>query len=106
VTYGDRGLTVELFAGPPLIFGTPAHAAAKWAAAARVMADASSAGATYLDLREPGRVAAGGLGPVVAEDPQGDAEALPATPSPGAASSAGPAPSPAPTATAPPYPQP
>ena len=37
---------------------------AKWAAAARVLADRSSAGATYVDLRLPERPAAGGL-----EDP-------------------------------------
>ena len=36
----------------------------KWLAAARVLADPSSAGATYLDVRIPERVAAGGLGPV------------------------------------------
>src|SRR3712207_9010914 len=43
-------------------FGSPDDAAAKWAAAARVLAAPSSAGATYLDLRVVGRVAAGGLG--------------------------------------------
>ncbi len=38
-------------------------------------------GATYLDLREPGRVSAGGLGPVDGEDPMGDAEqAVPGRP--------------------------
>jgi cell division protein FtsQ len=65
---GD-GLTLELRDGPPLIFGTHEDAAAKWAAAARVLADQSSAGATYLDLRIPGRVAAGGLGPIPQEEP-------------------------------------
>jgi cell division protein FtsQ len=68
VTYGPDGLTIDLHNGPPLIFGTAADAAAKWAAAARVLAEPSAAGATYLDLRIPGRVAAGGLGPVPSTD--------------------------------------
>ena len=50
--------------GPELVFGTDADARAKWLAAARVLAESSAAGATYLDLRIPGRVAAGGLAPV------------------------------------------
>jgi cell division protein FtsQ len=85
---GPRGLSAHLESGPPLIFGSSADAAAKWAAAARVLADSSSVGATYLDLRIPGRVAAGGLGPVVDEaaatpvDPS--APAVSATPTPNA----------------------
>ncbi len=98
VSYGAKGLTVQLVDGPPLIFGTAAQAAAKWEAATRVMADPSAAGATYLDLREPGRVSAGGLGPVVAEDAQGDAQQA----APGAA----PTPVPQATATPTPYSQP
>ena len=39
----------------------PSGCAAKWTAAARVLADRSSAGATYLDVRLPERAAAGGL---------------------------------------------
>jgi cell division protein FtsQ len=74
LSYGTDGLTIDLENGPPLVFGTPDDAAAKWAAAARVLAEPSAAGATYLDLRVPGRVAAGGLQPVPhdgeAEDPQ------------------------------------
>jgi cell division protein FtsQ len=60
---------VDLDGGPPLVFGTPEAARAKWAAAARVLAEPSAAGATYLDLRAPGRVGAGGVGPVPQEDP-------------------------------------
>jgi cell division protein FtsQ len=67
IAYGPRGITAELDDGPPLIFGTSDDAAAKWAAAARVLADPSAVGATYLDLRAHGRVAAGGLAPVVPE---------------------------------------
>jgi cell division protein FtsQ len=55
--------------GPDLIFGTRDDARRKWLAAARVLADQRAAGATYLDVRVPGRVAAGGLGPVVEPTP-------------------------------------
>ncbi len=65
--WGLDGLTMDMRDGPPLIFGTRDDAAAKWAAAARVLAEPSAAGATYLDLRVPGRVAAGGVGPVPQE---------------------------------------
>jgi cell division protein FtsQ len=64
VWWGPRGLTVDLRDGPPLYFGTGDAPALKWAGAARVLAEPSAAGATYLDLRVPGRVAAGGIGPV------------------------------------------
>jgi cell division protein FtsQ len=67
--WGDEGLTMDLRDGPPLVFGSRDAAAAKWAAAARVLAEPSAAGATYLDLRVPGRVAAGGLGPIPQEPP-------------------------------------
>jgi cell division protein FtsQ len=61
---GPRGLTLDLRDGPDLVFGSGSDAARKWLAAVRVLADPSSAGATYLDLRVPERVAAGGLGPI------------------------------------------
>ena len=73
---GPRGLTLDLRDGPDLVFGSGADAARKWTAAVRVLADPSSAGATYLDLRVPERVAAGGLGPVEPEPEQ----AVPADP--------------------------
>jgi cell division protein FtsQ len=69
-----RGVTVTLRDGPDLIFGSAEDADQKWRAAARVLAETSSQGATYLDLRVPGRVAAGGLAPITPEtenpDPQ------------------------------------
>jgi cell division protein FtsQ len=77
LSWGAEGLDVEMRDGPPLIFGSAAGARAKWAAAARVLADPSAAGATYLDLRLPGRVAAGGLAPVATEDPNGDSQSNP-----------------------------
>ncbi len=67
--WGPEGLTMDMRDGPPLYFGTRDDAAAKWAAAARVLAEPSAAGATYLDLRVPGRVGAGGLGPIPQEPP-------------------------------------
>jgi len=67
---GSRGLTLDLRDGPDLVFGSRRDAGRKWAAAVRVLADPSAAGATYLDLRVPERVAAGGLGPVEEEHPE------------------------------------
>jgi cell division protein FtsQ len=64
LTLDPRGVVVSLSNGPQLVFGNAADARAKWIAAARVLADPSAQGATYLDLRIPGRVAAGGLAPV------------------------------------------
>jgi cell division protein FtsQ len=81
---GPRGLTLALRNGPDLVFGSGSDAPRKWTAALRVLADPSSAGATYLDLRVPERVAAGGLGPVdqepdqpVPADPQATPESGP-----------------------------
>lgn len=68
--WGPKGLTVDLRDGPPLIFGDRVRPRAKWTAAARVLAAPSAAGATYLDLRVIGRVAAGGVGPVAQETPE------------------------------------
>jgi cell division protein FtsQ len=66
--FDKRGLVVGTDQGPDLIFGGPERARAKWLAAARVLADPKAAGAVYLDLRIPERVAAGGVGPTTAED--------------------------------------
>jgi cell division protein FtsQ len=73
-SWGEHGLTLALKEGPPLIFGTPDDAMAKWLAAARVLAEPTAAGATYLDLRVTGRVAAGGVGPVPQETPDQEAQ--------------------------------
>jgi cell division protein FtsQ len=58
---GRDGLVVELREGPELIFGDAGRARAKWVAAARVLADPKAEGASYIDVRLPGRPAAGGL---------------------------------------------
>lgn len=59
---GPKGLALDLRQGPDLYFGTADRPAAKWLAAARVLAEPSAVGAVYLDVRVPERVAAGGLG--------------------------------------------
>jgi cell division protein FtsQ len=67
---GPHGVVVSLENGPELVFGSAQDAGAKWRAAARVLAETSAQGATYLDLRIPGRVAAGGLAPIAPETPE------------------------------------
>jgi cell division protein FtsQ len=58
---GRDGIVIELRDGPELIFGDATHVRAKWLAATRVLADPDSQGTTYIDVRLPGRPAAGGL---------------------------------------------
>jgi cell division protein FtsQ len=57
-----RGLVVQLRRGPELILGRMARLEAKWAAAARVLADPAARGASYVDVSLPERPVAGGLG--------------------------------------------
>lgn len=52
---GAQGLTAYLRNGPALYFGDATRLHAKWAASARVLSDAGSRGALYLDLRIPER---------------------------------------------------
>ncbi len=52
------GVRVAVNGGPTLRFGAPIRLAAKWAAAARVLADTPAAGAESLDLRIPERPSA------------------------------------------------
>jgi cell division protein FtsQ len=82
VYLGPRGLTAPLQDGPVLFFGGGERLSAKWAAAAVVLADRSSAGASYLDVRLPERPAAGGLEPPApAAPPPGPQVAPQPTPS-------------------------
>jgi cell division protein FtsQ len=81
VAWGDDGLAVDLRNGPDLIFGDASAARDKWRAAARVLAEDSSAGATYLDLRVPNVVAAGGVGPITPE-PTAEPTVVPSDPQP------------------------
>jgi cell division protein FtsQ len=72
-----RGTMLSLRRGPDLVFGNASRANAKWAAAARVLAEDSAQGATYLDLRIPHRVAAGGVGPLPTVDPTSTLDSSP-----------------------------
>jgi cell division protein FtsQ len=73
VYVGPRGWTLPLRNGPVLYFGGSERLAAKWAAVVTVLADPTSAGATYLDVRLPERPAAGGLEPPPDPSAQGAA---------------------------------
>jgi cell division protein FtsQ len=56
---GPKGLTVALRGDLPAYFGDATRPHAKWLSLARVLADPSSAGAVYIDVRLPERPAAG-----------------------------------------------
>lgn len=73
----DKGLTLEMDRGPELIFGTPEDLQGKWKAVARVLADPTAEGATYVDVRVPERAVAGGLAPLV--EPESAPETVPET---------------------------
>jgi len=59
VSYGAKGLDVAMRDGLNVYFGTPARPHAKWLALTAVLADPSSTGASYVDVRQPSRAAAG-----------------------------------------------
>lgn len=61
ISTGREGIEARLRNGIVLRFGDSAHAAEKWAAAARVLADPGFQGFAYLDLRVPERPAGGGV---------------------------------------------
>ncbi|MBS1870618.1 MAG: cell division protein FtsQ/DivIB [Actinobacteria bacterium] len=89
-TTGDRGLTLQLAHGPLLVFGDAARFGAKWAAAAAVLADPQSAGASAIDVSAPERPAVSGLpdgAPATGESdlptlPQGTTDPTVTTPAP------------------------
>ena len=76
------GIVVQMRDGPELIFGDATRARAKWIAATRVLADPEAEGASYIDVRLPGRPAAGGL-PAATLAPVAPAGAADTTPPPG-----------------------
>jgi cell division protein FtsQ len=92
---GDRGLTVRMSDGPEVYFGTPTDLEAKWAAAARVLADPAAEGAEYVDVRVPERTAAGGLAPIEDDEEPTEEELAPGAttgvPAPGATTPVDPA---------------
>jgi cell division protein FtsQ len=58
-TVQGHGLVAQIRGGPSIYFGLAADARAKWIAATEVLADPGSAGATYIDVTDPVRPAAG-----------------------------------------------
>jgi cell division protein FtsQ len=76
--FGPRGLTVAMRDGLLVYFGDETRPHAKWLSLASVLADKTSAGATYVDVRLPGRPAAGfpaGAGPSHTEEaPSGESQ--------------------------------
>jgi cell division protein FtsQ len=59
----EHGLVATVRNGPSVYFGDGSGIDAKWTALAAVLADPSSAGAVYVDVSDPDRPAAGGVGP-------------------------------------------
>ena len=95
--FGQNGLTLAMNEGPSLYFGSSKALDEKWQSAARVLADPTTEGARYIDVRVPDRAAVGGLPPLVDEE-QAEPGAVPeATPQ---------APVPTPTPTPTPIPEP
>ena len=56
-----KGLVAYIRNGPEVILGSPIDLTQKWAAAAAILADPTSRGASYVDVRLPDRPVAGGL---------------------------------------------
>jgi cell division protein FtsQ len=65
---GAKGLTVAMRNGLLVYFGDAGRPLAKWLSLARVLADQSSAGASYVDVRLPSHPAAGFPAGVTAPD--------------------------------------
>lgn len=81
----SHGMVALVRGGPALFFGGPSRLAAKWAAVAAVLADNTSAGARYVDVRVPERPAAGGVPAPLPASPSGVAPGAGAGASPGTA---------------------
>jgi cell division protein FtsQ len=54
-----RGLAAQLRNGPEIYFGDSSSLVAKWSSATAVLANSGSAGASYIDVTDPSRPAAG-----------------------------------------------
>lgn len=81
-TRRGEGIVVVLRDGPRIMFGDDRNLAAKWRAAAGVLASPNSRGAVYVDVRLPERPVAGGL---KAQTPAGGAPVTPGAAAPSAA---------------------
>jgi cell division protein FtsQ len=88
-TSAGHGVTVRLRNGPSLYFGDRELLTAKWIAAAGVLADPGSAGASYIDVTDPQRPAAGVVGAVSSTAVSSTASSTGAASSTGTASSTG-----------------
>lgn len=89
-----HGVVVELRQGPSLYFGDPTLLSSKWTAAAGVLADSGSAGASYIDVVDPERPAAGtpaAAGPSSAAAATASSASAPASRAAGSPSAASPA---------------
>jgi cell division protein FtsQ len=58
-TVASHGLVAQVRGGPSIYFGDRSELAAKWIAASEVLADPGSSGASYIDVTNPARPAAG-----------------------------------------------
>ncbi len=58
-TEPGHGFVAQIRGGPRVYFGSASNARAKWLAASAVLADPGSVGATYIDVTDPVRPAAG-----------------------------------------------
>ena len=54
-----HGVAIQLRGGPVIFFGDTTQLASKWSAADATLANANSAGASYIDVSAPGKPAAG-----------------------------------------------
>ncbi|HEX4805375.1 MAG TPA: hypothetical protein VFU94_05705, partial [Conexibacter sp.] len=91
------GLMLQLAHGPLLVFGAPDALAAKWAAAAAVLADQQAAGASAIDVSAPERPAVAGLSGGAPTTGESDVPTLPS----GASGASGASPSPVAPSTTP-----
>ncbi|HWF31237.1 MAG TPA: FtsQ-type POTRA domain-containing protein [Solirubrobacteraceae bacterium] len=71
---GPKGLTLAMHGGLLAYFGDASRPHAKWIALARVLADSSSTGASYVDVRSPERPAAGFAAGVAPPSATGETE--------------------------------
>jgi cell division protein FtsQ len=77
VTTPEHGLEIQLAHGPVLWFGAGERLAAKWVAAAAVLADPEAAGAASIDVSAPERPAVGGLPDGAPAEGESDIPTLP-----------------------------
>lgn len=96
-----KGLVAYLESGPQVVLGDAGNLSAKWAAAAAILADKESRGASYVDVSLPDRPVAGGVDVPQPEPEQPPAGTGAAPPQPAAPGTAPTQPGAAPTQPAP-----